>query len=170
MSLSGSKQSCFIADGTLKGLVATNATSYSAGPPQFDEAQGSLNYQVAAPHYTSGGSKFAGIYDLIVRSDVARCIYGFSNAPLNASISVTEAEGVTATATKLVSEKDGWIRVAAYGFGFSTPTIKVVFDQKMNKSIRPAPQKKKLVCVRGKTIRILVGIKPLCPKGYRVRK
>lgn len=168
--LSGSNLNCFSSDGTLKGLVATNATSYSAGPPQFDQLQGSLNYQVSAPHYTSGGDVFSGTYDLIVRSDVARCIYGFSSAPLNATISVSEADGITATATKMVSEKDGWIRVAAYGFGFSTPTIKVSFDQKINKSNRLAPQKKRLTCVKGKTVRVLVGIKPTCPKGYRVKK
>ena len=168
--LSGSKQSCFIADGTLKGLVATNATSYSAGPPQFDEAQGSLNYQVAAPHYTAGGSRFLGIYDLIVRSDVARCLYGFSNAPLNVAISVSEEGGVASTATKTVSEKDGWIHVAAYGFSFSAPTIKVAFDQNLKKSNRVAPLKKKLVCVKGKSIRKIVGVKPSCPKGYRVKK
>lgn len=168
--LSGSNLNCFKSDGTLKGLVATNATSYSAGPPQFDQVQGSLNYQVSAPHYTSGGGVFSGIYDLIIRSDVARCLYGFSNAPLNATISVSEEDGATAIATKNVSENDGWIHVAAYGFGFSTPTIKVSFDQKINKSNRLASQKKRLTCVKGKTVRVIVGIKPTCPKGYRVKK
>jgi hypothetical protein len=166
--LSGSNLNCFKSDGTLKGLVATNATAYSAGPPQFDQSQGSLNYQVSAPHYTSGGGVFSGTYDLIVRSDVARCVYGFSSAPLNATVSVSEADGMTATATKIVSERDGWIRVAAYGFGFSTPTINVAFDQIKVK--RQLQLKKKLVCAKGKRVRMIYGTKPSCPKGYKVKK
>jgi hypothetical protein len=108
------------------------------------------------------------MYDLIIRSDVARCIYGFSNAPLSATISVSEEDGATAIATKNVSEKDGWVHVAAYGFGFSTPTIKVVFDQIKVK--RPVQIKKKLVCAKGKRVRIIYGIKPSCPKGYKAKK
>jgi hypothetical protein len=95
-------------------------------------------------------------------------LYGFSNAPLNATISVSEEDGATSIATKNVSENDGWIHVAAYGFGFSTPTIKVAFDQ--NRVNRPAQLKKKLVCARGKKVRVIVGIKPSCPKGYKAKK
>jgi hypothetical protein len=96
-----------------------------------------------------------------MRSALARCLYGFSNAPLNASISVVDDQGVTTVGTKNVSEKDGWIKIAAYGFGFSSPTIKVKFVSGKSKSI---------VCVKGKTVRTVTGAKPVCPKGFKVKK
>lgn len=159
--------SCFTNTSQLNGLVMTNATQYTAGPPKFDRAAGSLDYRVAAPHYTSGGNVFLGTYDLIMRSDVARCIYGFTKAPLNASISVVDNDGVTTTATKLVSERDGWIRIAAYGFGFSSPTVKVKFTQEAAKA--PASPSKKITirCKKGKLVKKVTALKPVCPKGYK---
>lgn len=160
--------SCFNNTAQLNGLVMTNASQYSAGPPTFDKASGSLEYQVAAPHYTSGGSVFTGTYDLVMRSDVARCLYGFSKAPLNASISVIDNDGVQTAATKLVSEKDGWLRIAAYGFGFSSPKIKVNLSQAgtpANKKV--APKKTTITCKKGKVVKKVTALKPVCPKGYK---
>lgn len=118
---------CLKDEKKIAGFVSTNATQYSPGPPRFSKSTGTLDYRVAAPHYRSGGDTFLGMYNLIMRSELARCLYGFSNAPLNASISVVDDQGVTTVGTKNVSEKDGWIKIAAYGFGFSSPTIKIKF-------------------------------------------
>jgi hypothetical protein len=166
--------SCFKNTAQLNGLVMTNASQYSAGPPTFDKASGSLEYQVAAPHYTSGGNVFTGTYDLVMRSDVARCLYGFSKAPLNASISVIDNDGVQTAATKLVSEKDGWLRIAAYGFGFSSPKIKVNLSQAdtpANKKVAPKKttntKKTTITCKKGKAVKKVTALKPLCPKGFK---
>jgi hypothetical protein len=156
---------CLTNNQQLNGLVMTNATQYSSGPPTFNSAEGSLNYQVAAPHYTSGGNVFLGTYDLVMRSEVARCIYGFSKAPLNASISVIDEEGVTTTATKLVSERDGWLRIAAYGFGFSNPMIKVKLTQSGSKGVKA--KKTTITCKKGKKLKKVTGIAPKCPVGYK---
>jgi hypothetical protein len=156
---------CLTNNQQLNGLVMTNATQYSSGPPTFNRAEGSLNYQVAAPHYTSGGNVFLGTYDLIMRSEVARCIYGFSKAPLNASISVIDNEGVTTTATKLVSERDGWLRIAAYGFGFSNPIIKVKLTQSGSKGVKA--KKTTITCKKGKSTKRATGNSPRCPSGYK---
>lgn len=90
---SGASQ-CFT-NGTsgITGIVTTNATQYLAGPPKFNSAEQTLEYKVSAPHLMSKGETFYGSYDLLMRSDVARCVYGFSNAPIKGTISVTTAEG-----------------------------------------------------------------------------
>lgn len=174
--ISPTASTCFRVDGTLKGLVATNATVYSAGPPRFDSAEGSLNYRVAAPHYTSGMQKFLGTYDLVMRSDTARCVYGLQNVPVNASISVVEGDGATTVATKIVSERDGWIRLAAYGFGFSAPTIKVKLAAQPTvtaptKTGVPwsvtAKKPKSIKCVKGNITRIVTNARSMCPKGFK---
>lgn len=160
--------SCFSTAGQLNGLVTTNATQYSAGPPVFDKAAGSLEYKVAAPHYTSGGNLFFGTYDLIMRSDVARCLYGFSKAPLNASISIIDNDGIATVATKLVSEKDGWLRISAYGFNFSNPTIKVILTPAVSEVTKTSKSKKTTItCKNGKSVKKITGFKPVCPKGFR---
>lgn len=172
--LAGASQ-CFADRSQLNGLVTTNATQYSGGPPKFDRASGSLDYRVAAPHYTSGGNLVVGTYDLVMRSSVARCVYGFSNAPLNASISVVESDGQTTVATKSVSERDGWIRIAAYGFGFSSPTIKVQLTQdkvsttspsKSPKAKTPTKTKRSITCKKGRVARVVTAVNPICPKGF----
>lgn len=165
--------SCFANRSQLNGLLMTNATQYSAGPPTFDRSAGSLEYKVAAPHYTSGGSTFLGTYDLVMRSTVARCLYGFTNAPLNVSISVLDSDGVSSVATKVVSERDGWLRIAAYGFGFSAPTIKVQMTQESAAETKPAKKlgtktkSKTITCVKGKTVRKVTAPNPKCPKGFK---
>ena len=42
---------CFNDPNQITGIVTTNATNYTSGPPIFDKGTGELNYQVASPHY-----------------------------------------------------------------------------------------------------------------------
>ncbi|MFM8870350.1 MAG: hypothetical protein ACKOFD_02080 [Actinomycetota bacterium] len=123
--------SCFTKDKTLSGLVTTNATQYAAGPPALNKQTSSLEYQVAAPHFSSSGEVFRGVYHLVMRSDVARCIYGFGSAPLKATVSVIEENGVPATATTNVSESDGWLRMSAAGFTHSAPVIRATLTEEI---------------------------------------
>ena len=66
------------------GIVSSNATVYSDGAPILNASSEALEYQVAAPHFDSHGEIFTGIYDLKIQSNVARCIYGFTDAPIKA--------------------------------------------------------------------------------------
>lgn len=120
---------CFVAKQRLNGVVVTNATQYSAGPPELNKETNSLDYKVAAPHYKSGGAEFKGVYELFIRSDVARCLYGFNKAPIKSSIEVIERDGVQDVATTNISERDGWIQLSAYGFTHSSPTLRVRMAQ-----------------------------------------
>jgi hypothetical protein len=110
-----------------------------------------------------------------MRSDVARCIYGFSNAPIKASISVLSSEGNSDVATNVVAEKDGWIAMSANNFQFSAPIIQVKFTQDAPVIAKPVPgptkapvaKKTTITCVKGKTTRKVTGLKPTCPKGFK---
>jgi hypothetical protein len=120
-------ESCWGKSGEFVGLVTSNATSYSFGAPQYEK--GYLNYQVAGLHFNPDGTEALGTYDLVLRSDVARCLYGFSKAPVYGTVSVT-GEGDSKIATTVVKERDGWVYVSAKGFTFSKKTIKVKLTQK----------------------------------------
>jgi hypothetical protein len=152
---------CFRDGSGVKGILTTNATAYSEGPPKF--TNGFLNYQVAGLHYASDGKTLnEGVYDMVMKSSVARCLYGFSAAPISASISVTSAEGEKKVATTVVSEKNGWLKLAAYGFTFSSPTISVKLSQP-----KVVAKKSTITCVKGKLIKKVTAVGPKCPSGYK---
>ncbi|MEY4365597.1 MAG: hypothetical protein RLZZ305_941 [Actinomycetota bacterium] len=112
------------------GIVSTNSTLYSEGPPSFNATKKTLDYKVAAPHYEKDGtSVFKGRYNLMIRSDVARCIYKFTSAPISSTIEVIEENGTPSTAITNVSETNGWVRLDASGFSFSAPTVRVSITQ-----------------------------------------
>jgi hypothetical protein len=161
---------CFEADGTVKGIVAVDAMVYSSGPPAY--LDGSLSYTVSSPHYTSGGAVRRGSYNLIIRSDVARCVYGFSSAPLQASIAVQNSDGGAEVATTTVSESGGWLKLAAYNFEFSAPRIKVTFtqpaavpDKRVSSSVKT---KQRFTCAKGKKRVVRRSNQPRCPAGYKL--
>jgi hypothetical protein len=122
---------CFDRPGQLLGLVTTNASTYEGGPPKMKS--GFLTYNVAGMHYEPDGqTEILGTYDLVLRSDVARCLYGFGKAPLSATVTVSGGNSKE-VATTVVSEKNGWLKMAAYGFTFSKKTIKVKITKKKTK-------------------------------------
>ena len=118
---------CLTDTRSLVGIVSTNAMGYSGNTPRY--SNGSLNYQVAGMHYEPDGKTLVeGTYDLLLRSDAARCLYGFSNAPVRAEISVT-GENEQKIAVTSMTESNGWIKLSAYGFNFSSPVIRVKLSQ-----------------------------------------
>ena len=175
-----STRKCSDDTGNLAGLVTTNALAYAAGPPVFDKETSSLSYKVSSPHFEANGAEASGSYDLTLRSDVARCIYGFSNAPIKAEISITSSDGEKKVATTTVNEKNGWLYLSAKGFTSSTPLINVKLSQDVVFVEKPAPApeavapakavaKKSITitCVKGKASKKVTGAKPKCPTGYK---
>jgi hypothetical protein len=76
------------------------------------------------------------------------------------SISLTSATGEKKVATTVVSEKNGWLKLAAYGFTFSSPTISVKLSQG-----KVVAKKSTITCVKGKLIKKVTGVGPKCPAG-----
>ena len=169
---SGPVRECLDKEKTLAGVVTTNSTMYIDGPPVFKED--TLDYKVASTHYEADGTTlFKGTYELIMSSTVARCIYKFTSAPISATVSITSESGEANTATTVISEKNGWLKLGAYGFTFSSPTVRVKLTQEVaapepTPSVKPVVVKKKTItCVKGKTSKKVTAVKPKCPSGYR---
>ena len=164
-----SAKECVTKASGLAGLVTTNATIYDGSIPAFDSSEGALNYKVAAPHFAADGSEFSGTYDLIMSSSVARCIYNFTSAPISASVSITTSDGgVQKVATTVLNERNGWLHLGAYGFGFSAPTLKVKLTQAApTPTAKPVAKKITITCVKGKSVKKVTAVKPKCPAGYK---
>ncbi|CAB4941817.1 unannotated protein [freshwater metagenome] len=166
----------------LLGIVSSNATAFSSGPPVFNSESVSLDYQIAAPHLTSKGETFIGSYSLIMNSAFARCIYSLTNAPVKATVSVINTDGKKQIATEAFYESGGWIRLSAEGFTFSSPTVRIKLVQdpgpamsndNASKPMAQKPstiQKKQTIsCKKGKVTKKVTGINPKCPIGFKIK-
>jgi hypothetical protein len=168
---------CFDDKNQITGIVTTNATQYSAGPPRFNKSEGTLDYQVAAPHYGTKGDVFRGSYDLVMRSEVARCIYGFSKAPIRATLSITSADGTPQIATTVIGERNNWLYLSAKNFEFSAPIIKATLAQDPPPVVVAPPAavvpkvkpRTTITCIKGKSIKKVTAINPKCPRGFKKR-
>jgi hypothetical protein len=173
----GGNSSCISGGTDVKGFVSTNATMYIDGPPSFDKENQALQYKVAATHFDDKGEIFKGSYDLSIKSDAARCLYGFSNAPISAKIEVVSENGQNQVAVTTVNEKNGWLYLSAKGFTFSAPVVSVKLSQEKPVVVptpTPSPttaqvvvKKSSIVCVKGKTTKKVTAVNPKCPTGYK---
>jgi hypothetical protein len=121
----GSASSCVTSASGITGVVTTNSTLYSQGPPVYSPSSGTLDYQVAAPHFLNDGvTEFLGDYNLLVREDVAQCLYGFTGTEITSSMSVVDTSGAVKQATTSLTRENGFYKFSASGFTFSAPTIK----------------------------------------------
>ncbi len=166
---------------SIYGIVTTNASIYQGAPPEFDGEE--FTYKVAGLHKLPDESIFKGSYDLALDSKFARCLYDFSNAPIRASVEVTNADGSNNVATSSLVEKDKWTYLSIKGFTFSQPTIKTKFVQEkiilkpspaptISPSPSPSPsavtlKKRTISCVKGKITKKVTGVSPKCPTGYK---
>lgn len=148
---------CFTKKPGVGGFATTNAMVYNTGNPVV--VGGEIVYLIGSTHLDENGIENRGTYDLALRSDVARCLYGLNNAPIKAEISVLSEDGQKQVATTTFGEKDGWMYVGAYNFTFSSPKIKVKLTQ--------ATKKVTIKCVKGNVKKSVSGIKPVCPTGYK---
>jgi hypothetical protein len=167
------------------GVVTTNAVMYDKFAPKF--VDGRLKYAVGGLHRDKDGNLVKGNYDLVLRSDAARCLYGFSDAPIEAVVSVTYGDKEQNISTTASGERDGWLFISAKNFTFSNPTIEVAISQPKATpaaSATPTPtptvaatpnkvvklsSKMTISCVKGTTVKKVTGKSPKCPKGFKKR-
>jgi hypothetical protein len=173
---------CTVNDKTkLHGLMTTNAMAYSWSPPALKD--GFLSYKVAGAHLDSDGSVYKGTYNLSMNADSAKCIYGFTDAPIQATVSITKEGGETTNiATELLSIKNGWMNLSANNFTFSDPTIRIKLTQEATVAkptpaatptptvaapVKVSPKKITITCAKGSVKKVVTGTKPACPAGFK---
>jgi hypothetical protein len=158
-----SSNKCMSGNQGLQGLLFTNAMAYQASTPTF--SNGFLNYSVAGTHLDSEGNVFKGSYVFMMKDSVARCLYGFRDAPISGTVSVTSSDGEQQVAYTSVTNKDGWLKLRAEGFTFSNKTISAKLTQEPLKAAT-----KTITCIKGKTVKKVTSTAPKCPSGYKLKK
>jgi len=151
------------------GYVSTNSTVYDVSAPTWDVASQSLSFKVASPTFDADGDKNSGVYELAIQQDVARCLWGDALINPKATIEVLDDSGNKQIATSVFTQKGNWIYFRAYGFHYSTPTVKV----RLSKNDAPSPtatvpvKKISITCIKGKTTKKVTATNPKCPTGFK---
>ena len=163
------------ANNKFAGIVSSNAAVFSSGAPAWNAEEQTLDYTVGAPHYDTEGKLLTGQYVLSMRSDVARCIYGFSNAPISAKVEIASEDGNPNIATTVINEnmETGMLTLNASGFHYSVPQLSVKLLQEKapvaapTATISPAPVTTRIVCTKGKLTKVVKAVRPKCPTGFK---
>lgn len=126
----------------LQGMIATNAMVYQAGLPI--PTGGSLNYQVASTKLGFDQQPVKGDYTLVMRSDLAKCVYKLGSSEItNSETIVTGEDGGEREAETTWVDDGTWLTFKAWDFGFSAPTISVYLNQTPTPSVlQPRGQSK----------------------------
>ena len=178
------------------GVVATNASAYSATAPVYNKETGTLDYRVAAPHYGpyidgKSEAKNLGTYGLSMAASQVKCLYGMEKLPTSASISITSSDGKENVSTVELKTSGDWVYLDAKNFTFSAPTLKIKLNQANQSSATAtqapatgssatsssqvaAPKKAAapritISCVKGKLTKKVSGTAPKCPAGFKKR-
>jgi hypothetical protein len=184
--------------GNVNGIVSTNATVYDSAAPKWNEEDSSLSFRVGAAHHKSNGEVFQGYYALTMNQATANCYWGNSFNNAKATVSVIGQAGEQNVSTSSFTTSNGWVNFIASGFTFSVPTIKVKYVAQREAAPVPAPtptpvvteapptievaapvavkkpnpiaaRKITITCVKGKAVKKVTAVKPVCPKGYKKR-
>ena len=174
-NLEKNTQECIRKESGVSGYVSTNATAYSSGPPSFNISEKSLDYRVASTHFNKDGSLNKGNYSLVLKSQVAKCIYSFDSSPVSATISVISEAGTSVVSSTTLQSNSEWIKLKTDNFTFSTPTLRVKLEAEPRQlPVKPVAEKptnvlKKstLICTKGKLIKKINAANPKCPAGYK---
>jgi hypothetical protein len=183
--------------GGIQGVVATNASAYEATAPKYNKENGTLEYRVAAPHFAPDGkTENIGTYGLAMSITLLQCLYGITNVPTSASVSITTSAGGERVSTVALTQIGKWVFLSAENFTFSSPTLRIKLNQTTStasqstgtsevKKDPPAPEVKEvkevaapkpstavakkitITCTKGKLIKKLSGTNPKCPAGFK---
>lgn len=166
----------------LTGTLSTNSTVYSADVPQWDPVSQSFTYTVASTHLDESGAKNRGFYELALKSDLVSCLWGKTASAANAVVQIVSEDGTTQVATTDVHEQGGIFYFTAANFEYSKPRLKVTFVKPIKPTATPIPSatplpiltptpkpKSKIVitCMKGKVVKKVTSVKPVCPNGYK---
>jgi hypothetical protein len=149
-------------------VVADN--SWAPSTPTFSR-DGGLELNISNSHFdTDGETPWVGRYNGTVPLATASCLWGTnlsSKSQFAASV-YEDTTGVTKAATTGVSVNDVNLKIDAYGFTFSSPTIRVSYvPPKAGPTIRKSPKVQTITCKKGRLVRKVTSLRPKCPTGYR---
>jgi len=159
----------------LDGVVSTNATMYNPTPPTYDANDGSLSFEVGSPHLDPSGKVIQGNYSMVVSAKLAKCIWGSDLNDFKATVSIVNDSGMAQVTTSALKFLSDFYYFNISGFTYSTKKISIRLTAAPAPVVVPTPTPlavapiKRITCVKGNLKKYVSGVKPVCPKGYKVK-
>lgn len=156
-----------------QGAVFSNATLYQTSPPDWDAENNSFVFKVSSPHLNEKGAPNKGFYTLYIPKEMAQCRWGDAVALARAEVQIVYPDGKASVTTMATTTQDGNLRFNIAGFGYSSPTIKIRMGKDIKLAANTNPkksssnQKVAIKCTKGKLVKKVLGVNPVCPKGYK---
>jgi hypothetical protein len=170
-----------------KGYTVQSHNTNATGDPMWSKETNSLIFSIFSPHLKADGTPNVGFFKLWASENFLDCKYPGNTLTKSAKLSVEilyEDGSVTAVST-VVNRNNGNIFFSADGFHYSSPKVilkaevpPVVVEPTPVATATPtatpkqtaAPKKKiTITCAKGKVVKKVTAIKPVCPKGYTKR-
>jgi hypothetical protein len=178
------------------GLPIATGNMYSQTPPSWNAATGDLSVNVWAPHLDPSGEVYKGYYEGNFTKEYISCLWGISANKISDefSVSITDlGTGASQVATTSIVQTNTGVRLVASGFHYSKGEIKFLRRAASNAQTpiatptpKPVPvvtetpiptptaiakatvaKKITITCVKGKSVRKVTAVKPLCPVGFK---
>ena len=136
---------------------------------KWDESSQSFVFKVASPHLDEHGQPNKGSYTLYIPTEMAKCRWGEATSSAKAEVQIVNSDGKTSVTTLVATTEDGNLRFNIAGFGYSSPTIKIRMGKDVKAPAAKVPAKKSIAikCVKGKSVKKVIGVKPVCPSGFK---
>jgi hypothetical protein len=149
------------------GYTAQASNASSAGMPSWNSKTNSLDFAIEAPHTTTKGEKNLGFFQFWANDKYLKCKFPRNtlSTASQVKIQVFDANGELQTATYVAKYEKGLLYVAAFGFHYSSPTVRL--------TPVTAAKKTTITCVNSKTPKLtkkVTAISPKCPVGYKASK
>ena len=140
-----------------------------------------LSYNIAAPHFKSDGSENKGYFHADLPLAWIDCQWPGNTLTKSPKIevSVIDQNGIPQVATSSVEIKNKVLKVRAYGFHYSAPSIVIRASKNVeNPIVTPTPTTSTtpvnkaltISCTKGKSVKKVTAINPKCPSGWVKKK
>ena len=136
-----------------------------------------LKFNIGAPHKLSTGEMNRGFFttDIPVRYLDCRWPQNILTKSPRVEISIANTDGTTQIATTSVKIEKGILKVRAFGFHYSSPTIVLKASNDLSlpalfvtpDEVKTVMKKTSITCIKGKLTKKVSAVNPKCPAGYK---
>jgi hypothetical protein len=158
------------------GYSVTSHNAIGAGQPFMSDKE-TLKFNIGAPHRLSTGEITTGFFTTDIPVAYLDCKWPgntLTKSP-RVEISIVNMDGTTQVATTTVKIEKKVLKVRAFGFHYSSPTIVLRASNNLslpsltsNVDLSNAPTKKAtFTCIKGKVTKKVTAFSPKCPNGFK---
>jgi hypothetical protein len=158
------------------GYSVTSHNAIGAGQPFMSDKE-TLKFNIGAPHRLSTGEMTRGFFTTDIPVAYLDCKWPgnvLTKSP-RVEISIVNTDGTTQVATTSVKIEKQILKVRAFGFHYSSPTIVLRASNNLSLpslvidsgEVKASVAKQTITCVKGKLTKKVTAVKPKCPAGYK---